>query len=392
MSAGVSSLLSFALCVGGGTVCARTVSIASSDKATGAVSLTVSPGGADESPKPLIAAWAPGEIGTSPTNACDWAFVGLVDAETTDVAFAVPGVWRTKSGTVRFFLMREQPPYTRRFACLRTPAAGPYIDTGVVPDADTDVSVTASYPSDMAPFGVSGKLYFFSNSSDKEANGTYYCGFFDANNGGRGFNAPRGSEPRTFRINSTGAIIDGTRYSVMFDPATITETTTSTLTLFARKNDGQMTVGKQGDVSIYAAQIRQAGTLTHDYVPCETANGVKTLRCRLLASVRRRAKSRSYWRVNMTVGCCWAWRRRRMRGRRRSPHGRIARFSARFPLVWRRRRWRSQSHGGRRAVPSVSSGRPPPDSPTITKWRMSIRMDWPGRRRIGFRPSVRTCG
>lgn len=277
MSVGVSSLLSFALCVGSGTVCARTVSIASSDKATGAVSLTVSSGGADESPKPLIAAWAPGEIGTSPTNACDWAFVALVSTETTDVAFTVPNAWRTKSGTVRFFLMREQPPYVRRFACLRTPVAGPYIDTGVVPNADTDVSVTAAYPSDMAPFGISGKLYFFSISSSKDTNGDYYCGFFGANNGGRGFSAPRGSAPRTFRINSTGAIIDGTRYSVMFDPATITETTTSTLTLFARKNDGQMTVGKQGDVSIYAAQIRQAGTLTHDYVPCETANGVKTL-------------------------------------------------------------------------------------------------------------------
>lgn len=277
MSAGVSSLLSFALCVGSGTAFARTISIASSDKATGAVSLTLSPGGADESPKPLIAAWAPGEIGASPTNASAWAFVGLVDAETTDVAFTVPGAWRTKSGTVRFFLMREQPPYVRRFTCLRTPAAGPYVDTGFVPDADTDISVKAAYPSDMAPFGVSGKLYFFSNSSDKETNGNYYCGFFGANNGGRGFNAPRGSAPRTFRINSTGAMIDGTRYSVMFDPTTITETTTSTLTLFARKNDGQTMVGKQGDVSIYAAQIRQAGVLTHDYVPCETANGVKTL-------------------------------------------------------------------------------------------------------------------
>ena len=201
----------------------------------------------------------------------------VVAPETTSASFTLPDAWRAKSGTVQFFLMGGTAPYARRFAYLRTPSAGPWIDTGVVPDVDTDVSVTARYPRDVAPFGVSGQFYFFSNEGNDKAEASYWCGFFGANNGGRPVRAPRGNVPRTFRLNATGAMIDGIRYFCQFDPASLTQTTASTLTLFARKNDGQTTVGKQGDISIYAAQIRAAGRLTHDFVPCETAEGVRTL-------------------------------------------------------------------------------------------------------------------
>lgn len=256
---------------------ARTVSVVSHDAATAHVALALSAESTGGGYKTLLAAWAPGDLLDAPTNAHDLAVVDVVAPEATSASFTLPDAWRAKSGVVQFFLMGGTAPYARRFAYLRTPSAGPWIDTGVVPDVDTDVSVIARYPRDVAPFGVSGQFYFFSNEGNDKAEASYWFGFFGANNGGRPVRAPRGNVPRTFRLNATGAMIDGIRYFCQFDPASLTQTTASTLTLFARKNDGQTTVGKQGDISIYAAQIRAAGRLTHDFVPCETAEGVRTL-------------------------------------------------------------------------------------------------------------------
>lgn len=256
---------------------ARTVSVVSHDAATAHVSLALSAESTGGGYKTLLAAWSPGDLRGAPTNAHDLAVVDVVAPEAVSASFTLPDAWRAKSGVVQFFLMGGTAPYARRFTHLRTPSAGPWIDTGVVPDADTDVSVTASYPRDAAPFGVSGQFYFFSNEGSDKAEASYYCGFFGANNGGQPFRAPRGNVPRTFRLNATGAMVDGMRHFCQFDPADLTQTTASTLTLFARKNDGQTTVGKQGDISIYAAQIRASGRLTHDFVPCETAEGVRTL-------------------------------------------------------------------------------------------------------------------
>ena len=261
------------------TVEARTVSVASFDRDTGAVNLALDAGAEGEATRALLAAWNPSNAGEDATAWRETALVAEVDAATTSATYTIPADWRAKSGAVRFFLMEKTAPYAKRFTSLRTTKSSCWIDTGVVPDKDTDISVTACYPGDVAPFGVSGKLYFFSNSWKPNSNtaGYYFLSFLGANNGGKSFEAPRSAtSPVTYRLNATGAMIDGDYY-IRFNPADQTLSTTSTLTLFGRKNDGATTMGKQGDMTIFSAQIRSAGMLTHDYVPCEKPDGTKTL-------------------------------------------------------------------------------------------------------------------
>ena len=199
--------------------------------------------------------------------------MGAVAAAETEKSFTIPSAWRAKAGFVRFYLMANVPPYDTRLESLRVPSAGAYIDTGFVPNTNSDIRVKAYHPGDMAPFGVSGKCYLFCNSPVSYATANYFFGFFGAS--GNTSAAPRGTAPHVHKINAKGAYVDGICYYA-FDPASLTTTTTSTLTLFARKNDSNTTVGKQGDCTIYWAQLRQNGTLEHDYVPC-VKDGVATL-------------------------------------------------------------------------------------------------------------------
>ena len=253
---------------------ARTVTVASCDRSTGATTLAISAAEAGDGAKALVAAWSPSDVGNVVTNARETVYVGAVAAAETEKSFTIPSAWRGKAGFVRFYLMADVPPYDARLASLRTPSSGPYIDPGFVPTTNSDIRVKSYNPGDMAAFGVSGKCYLFSNQQAAAyPSGSYYFGFFGAT--GSTATAPRGTVPHEHWLNATGAHIDGLCYFA-FDPSALTTTTSSTLTLFARKNDGNTSIGKQGDCTIYWAQLRQNGVLVHDYVPCR-ANGVATL-------------------------------------------------------------------------------------------------------------------
>ena len=258
--------------VAAGTVAARTVTVASCDHETGATVLSISAAEAGDGAKALVATWSPGDIGNVATNARETAYVGAVAAADTEKSFTIPAAWRAKSGVVKFFLMTELPPYDVRLKSLRSASAGPYIDTGLVPTTNTDIRVTAYHPGDMAPFGVAGKFYLFSNNPGQDT-GMWYSGFLGATASSQLTNIP--NHPYEHWLNATGAYVDG--YCVAaFDPASITQTTTSQLTLFARRADGSSSVAKQGDCTIYSAQLREGGVLVHDYVPCRK-NGVATM-------------------------------------------------------------------------------------------------------------------
>ncbi len=109
---------------------ARTVTVASCDRSTGATTLAISAAEAGDGAKALVAAWSPSDVGNAVTNERETVYVGVVAAAETEKSFTIPAAWRGKAGFVRFYLMADMPPYDARLASLRTPSAGPYIDTG----------------------------------------------------------------------------------------------------------------------------------------------------------------------------------------------------------------------------------------------------------------------
>ena len=259
---------------------ARDVALTAFDRDTGAGTVTISAAEQGDGDKTLLAVWAPVDMGNVATNGRETAVLATVAPGDVEKTFTMPARLRTKSGVVRIFLMDGAAPYETRFASIRSVSTGPYIDTGHVPTHDTDISVTAKYPtSSVAPFGITEVFYLFSNnvaSSNPNQNAAYFCSFFGSKNSGNSFTAPRGPGFRTHRLNSTFAGIDGATW-VMFKPAEFTLTTTSTITLFARKTNDKATLTKQGDIAISDAWIRENGALVHEYVPCRTANGVVTM-------------------------------------------------------------------------------------------------------------------
>ncbi|HRT29266.1 MAG TPA: hypothetical protein P5527_05695 [Kiritimatiellia bacterium] len=255
-----TSILITAMIAGAVTVFGRTVEVTVIDLEAGSVSFAFGAPAPGEGDKTLFAAWNPNDAGQ---NVADWretAYIATVAPATDTLAYTIPETWRKRSGAVRFFLTPPRP-YAKRLSYLRTASAGPWIDTGIVPDTNTDVSVRAYYPGDMAPFGVSGKLYLFCASGS--SSGTYYYGFF----GTSGSFWDEKNRPRTLRINATGAFLDGD-CKARFNPADLTTSTSSTMTLFARRVDGASGVAKQGNCTIYTAQIMTNGVPARDYVPC----------------------------------------------------------------------------------------------------------------------------
>ncbi len=245
---------------------ARTVEVISCDRETGATVLSISAAEAGDGEKALIAAWAPGDIGSVATNAHKTALVGAVGIADTSASFTIPSAWLAKTGVVRFFLMTGMPPYDSRLASL-TSAGEAYIDTGFVPTVDSDIRVKAECGNDVAPFGVSQRAYLFRNTDTG-----WYCGFAGYTKGS--FNFPN-TAAQEYWLNSTGAYLDGTcRFA--FDPTSFSGSTLTTLTLFARKENGSLSVKKQGSCTIYSAQLRKNGRLEHDYVPC-VKDGVATM-------------------------------------------------------------------------------------------------------------------
>ena len=255
---------------------ARTVTVASCDHETGATTLAISAAAAGDGAKALFAAWSQVDFNDI-VNASETEYVGVVAAAETEKAFTIPAAWREKFGFVRFYLMADVPPYDARLASIRSASAGPYIDTGFVPDTSSDIRVKTYYPnSNVVPFGIKLRVYLFSNEYSSNTTALHYFNFFGETgttvNGS--VSAPRGTVPHEYKINAEGVYIDETRYKA-FNSSDFSRSTTNSLTLFARKVDGE-TVESGGDCTIYWAQLRQNGVLVHDYVPCR-ANGVATL-------------------------------------------------------------------------------------------------------------------
>ena len=251
---------------------ARTVTVTSCNRETGATVLAISAAEAGDGAKALVAAWSSFDIGNDVANANATLYIGAVATAETEKLFTIPAEWREKAGFVRFYLMATLPPYDARLASLRSKTAGPYIETGFVPTSDSDIRVKAYYPGEVAPFGVAGKCNLFTNMDSANERVEYFTGFFGE--GSSTTSAPRGTKPHEYWLNNTGAHVDGVCY-VAYDPSKVTGSTTSTMTLFARKNENGG-VSKQGDCTIYWAQIRNDGTLIHDYIPC-VKNNVATL-------------------------------------------------------------------------------------------------------------------
>jgi hypothetical protein len=127
----------------------------------------------------------------------------------------------------------------------------------------------------MCPFGV-GALFVFGTG----AANTYWFDFLGAaattadrkvgpsNVNVFGDAPPQDDKPHTFRLNREGLFIDGYRH-LAFDPSTITETTTSKISLFARGNGKQ----KGTTCSIFGATISTNGVLACDLVPAAAPSG-----------------------------------------------------------------------------------------------------------------------
>ena len=255
---------------------ARTVTVASCDRATGATTLSISAAEAGDGDKALFAAWSQSSIADI-ADASETAYVDIVAASDTDKSFTIPSEWLGNVGFVSFFLMDDVPPYDTLLDSLQSThtgtTGGPYIDTGFVPNTNSDIRVKAKYSVDMAPFGISSMVYFCCTENHPVTSGIHWYGFFgDATSIS---SLPYGGNPHEYWINASGAYLDGICRKT-FDSSLFTRSTTHTMPLFGRRDNSDGIVKKQGPCTIYWAQIRQDGVLVRDYVPC-VKDGVATL-------------------------------------------------------------------------------------------------------------------
>ena len=267
---------------------ARNVSVTSFDKATGDAVLAISAAEAGDGDKALIAAWANGDKGNDPLNWTEYADAGTVAAADVSKSYQIPAKWRTKSGSVRFFLMSGPKPYGTRYDYITRPNCddgGLYIDTGIVPDKTIDITVKAQSPDtdNFSPWGStdvcinptsnSDDPYFFSFLGVSHP-GIHYTGVTslsrtDKNVFGEG-PARMTTSPRTFRMCRDGIYIDGYRHLGPFKDSELTSTPTRNLALFGRNGSWKQ---KDKTCSIYFATIVTNGVTARDLVPVASPGG-----------------------------------------------------------------------------------------------------------------------
>ena len=288
---------------------ARTVTVASCDRSTGATTLAISAAEAGDGAKALVAAWSPSDVGNAVTNAREPVYVGAVSAAETEKSFTIPSAWREKAGFVRFYLMAGVPPYDTRVASLYAPSGSTaWIDTGFVPNANSDIRVTLAYGNNTfwIPFGIGGRCYLFPQGAGDLKN--YWVDFMgavaDYSNTYGGSNgtsqAPHGNKKHEFRLNAKGAHIDGICYA-SFNPASLTNSTAISLSLFGRRDNssGAIQTGRMGDGTIFSAQLpttpparsRRAAWATVRSSPRSCARTARwcTTTCRASRTVWRRS-------------------------------------------------------------------------------------------------------
>ena len=190
-----------------------------------------------------------------------------VPAGSETVSARLPPAWRTKACQVRFFLASALPHVP--VAYLRT-AGSAWMDTGVVPDVTTTISLKLRQAGNNFPlFGIESKWFAFCNGYKTTQNiRTYYTfmgkeGDVDPYNDGGVHELSFGAEGLVIDgANKTGALTAGT--------ATIS----STLPLFGRRVDGATAPSRINDNGdIYWCRLVKGGETVRDYVAC-TVNGV----------------------------------------------------------------------------------------------------------------------
>ena len=269
---------------------ARSLSVVSFDSATGVASLAFE---SSESASLLYAVADTGDRGTDDAEA--WrkaAYLGTVAGETTSGEYAVPSAWLAEPCVIRFVLTTEhERPYDAEidYIVSDAPASGThaYVDTKVVPDATTSVEISfVQRTGDSCAFGVSGAFYLFSNSSS-----TFYSYFADSELPNSSFANFMTDNNRVYnlRLGPDGAYVDGVRKVGPFKKPT--KTASSTLTLGARRDDGQTSVAKSGYFRLYGAKIVKGGRLVRDFIPVRTAEGVRCLFDRVTRQLFKSANS-----------------------------------------------------------------------------------------------------
>lgn len=251
----------------------RTVSVSSFDRATGVVELALESGAEGAADQALIAAWNPGDAGADATAWRETDYVGTVQAGTTSVTYALPADWLAKSGAVRFFLMEKTAPYAKRFDFVT--ANGNWVDTGLIPETNVDVRVTATYRSGNAPFGVATRCYLFSTEDTNLMTVHYHWGFFGASAQST-ISLPRGTDFHEYRISAAGAFVDGERCAT-WPLSSCTERAYYAISLFARRDNASGGITKTGTCSISAATILTNGVVAQAWVPCQSPGGLVTV-------------------------------------------------------------------------------------------------------------------
>ena len=256
------ALALFLLAFGGVAFAAgRTVEVKAFDRATGAVTLSFGAAEGDDG-NLLYALCDVGDRGVETVEAWKRSlYLGKVNAETTG-EYAVPGEWLENPCAIRFVLTgAHDRPFDYRAEELVSKDNATYIDTGVVPNAATATEAVFSQPrGDTAIFGISGVHYLFSNGG-----ATYYA-HFQTGGSFEDFYKGDASKFHALRLGPDGAWVDGVRKAGPFTAPALT--TTSTITLFGRRNDGTSTINKGGTLHLRSANIVKDGVKVRDFIPC----------------------------------------------------------------------------------------------------------------------------
>ena len=246
-----------------GAIAAPTVTVSGFDARTG--NYTVSIG--ERSAKTWLFAVAADEDKGEAIEGWDAvSFVGEYDAGApVDVNRMLPRSFTASPKTVRF--IAADLPGTR-VECLtssfKDASNGSYVDTGIVPDKTTDITVDCKHTTSSASFGVVTVFYLFGNGSSEMFYG-YFGPQASTQNGGNL------NQRNTLRLCPEGGYKDGERV-VSFDPKSLVKTTDMTATLFARRQNATA-IGKAGVVTIWSASMSTNGVPARDYVPYADAEG-----------------------------------------------------------------------------------------------------------------------
>ncbi len=234
----------------------RTVTVSQVVRSSGLVHLSfgTSPSGSSYR---LYAARAATDMGTVKDGWEDVRPLGLIPASMDTLSWKMPVEWITQKSVVRFFLANIA--YDDRLVSLFT-TGNAYIDTGITPDATTDITIDYWAGSNVAPFGVAGYFMAFDNG---ESTGYFYSYLGLSNKSG--LPHIEGGRHRA-RLCSEGVYRDGEQIAD-FSGQTPTDTCSYNILLFRRNPSDKSTSAKNGQCYIYSATISKGGALVRKFVP-----------------------------------------------------------------------------------------------------------------------------